>query len=65
MSCEVPLTWLQDLDHDAFVVSGVNSLVNFRVLAPADLLDDLIVILRPVIVIATISAYPNLTSKFS
>ena len=56
---------LENLDNTLLIVLDVASLINFRVLAPADLLDDLIVILRPVIVIATIGAYPNLTSKFS
>jgi len=41
--CE--LTWLEDLDHDALVVGGVDALVDLGVFAATDLLDDLVVVL--------------------
>ena len=44
---EYELTWLQDLDDDALVVESVDSLVDFGVLASANLLDDLVVVLGP------------------
>lgn len=45
------LTWFQNFDHDALIVLGVDTFVNFRVFASANLLDDLIVFLRPMKVI--------------
>ena len=58
------LDGLEDLDHDAFVVRRVDSFVHFRVLASADLLDDLVVVLGPKRLLKGVK-YPNLTSKFS
>ena len=46
------LTWFENFDNDTLVVLGVYTFVNFRVLASANLLDDLIVLLRPNNVIA-------------
>jgi hypothetical protein len=42
---DLELTWLEDLDDDALVVGGVDALVDLGVLATADLLDDLVVVL--------------------
>ena len=41
------LTWLQDLDYDSLVGLRVDTLVDFRVLASSDLLNDFVVVLRP------------------
>ena len=40
------LTGLEDLDDDALVVLGVDPLVDLRVLAATNLLDDLVILLR-------------------
>lgn len=39
-------TWLENLDYNAFIVSGVDTFVDLRVLAATNLLDDLVVVLR-------------------
>ena len=40
------LTRFEDLNNDGLVVLRVDSFVDFGVLAPSDLLDDLVVVLR-------------------
>lgn len=45
---ENELTWLQDFDDNSLVGQRVDSLVDFGILASADLLDDLVVVLGPV-----------------
>lgn len=66
---EYELTWLQDFDDDALVVERVDSFVDFGVLASADLLDDLVVVLGPEreygLRIVDGYTYWNLTSKLS
>ena len=39
------LTWLEDFDDDSLVVESIDSLIHFRVLASANLFDDLVVVL--------------------
>ena len=39
------LTWLEDLDDNSLVIESIDALVNFRVLASTNLLDNLIVVL--------------------
>ena len=41
-----PLTWFKDFDNDSLISLSVDALVNFRVLSSANLLDNLIVLLR-------------------
>lgn len=43
------LDWFEDFDHNAFVVDGVDPFIDFGILASADLLDDLVVVLRATI----------------
>lgn len=40
------LTWLEDLDNDALVIQGVDTLINLRVFSSSNLLDHFIVLLR-------------------
>ena len=42
------LTWLQYFDHNALVVQRVDTLIHLRILASANLLDNLEVVLGPI-----------------
>ena len=67
------LTGLEDFNDNALVGLRVDALIDFRVLASANLLDDFIVVLGPtasgviskVLKEGGLGTYWNLTSKFS
>ena len=44
------LTGLEDFDNNTLVRKRVDSFIDLRVFTPADLLDDLVVVLGPVVI---------------